>query len=295
MLVYALFGGVPAYWMIFDPKQNISANIRRLLTHSLMRGEPRLLLHDFISSPNNYIGVLQAIANGAHTQKEMVAFTGLQQGHVSQYLSILVDASIVEKRLPVTASPNSRQARYHIRDPYLRFYYRFISNHQSQLDLGVEAQTVAEIEQHLVDFIGQHTWEEICREWVLRASAEGQLPFLVDQVGSVWQHHAYQIDVVGINTREKTLLLGECKWLGTPAGRGTLSALLEKTAQAVPNNGKWQVMLMGFSRQGWTQPAIALAEEIASQAVGGENWQIVAVQLVDLVKIDHDFIRWVAA
>lgn len=295
VLVYALFGGVPAYWMIFDPKQNISANIRRLLTHSLMRGEPRLLLHDFISSPNNYIGVLQAIANGAHTQKEMVAFTGLQQGHVSQYLSILVDASIVEKRLPVTASPNSRQARYHIRDPYLRFYYRFISNHQSQLDLGVEAQTVAEIEQHLVGFIGRHTWEEICREWVLRASAEGQLPFLVDQVGSVWQHHAYQIDVVGINTREKTLLLGECKWLGTPAGRGTLSALLEKTAQAIPDNGKWQVMLMGFSRQGWTQPAIALAEEIASQAVGGENWQIVAVQLVDLVKIDHDFIRWVAA
>ncbi|MCP4420682.1 MAG: helix-turn-helix transcriptional regulator, partial [Chloroflexi bacterium] len=102
------------------------------------------------SRPNNYIGILQAIANGEHTQKEMVAYTGLQQGHISQYLSILLDARIVVKRAPVTASPRSRQARYHIGDPYLRFYYRFISNHQSQLDLGVGAQTIAEIKRHLV-------------------------------------------------------------------------------------------------------------------------------------------------
>jgi len=292
VVVYALFGGVPAYWMIFDPEQNISSNIRRLLTHSLMRGEPRLLLHDFISSPNNYIGVLQAIANGAHTQKEMVAFTGLQQGHISQYLSILVDARVVEKRIPVTASPRSRQARYNIGDPYLRFYYRFISNHQSQLDLGVEEQTIAEIKRHLVDFIGQHTWEELCREWVLRASAEGQLPFMVDQVGSVWKHKKYQIDVVGINTREKTLLLGECKWLQTTAGRSTLSALLEKVAQAVPTNGKWQVLLMGFSRQGWTSPAETFAEDVVSRPAKGDNWQIVDIKLLDLSQIDNDFTRW---
>lgn len=292
VVVYALFGGVPAYWQIFDPKQNITDNIRRLLTHNLMRGEPRLLLHDFISSPNNYIGILQAIANGAHIQKEIIAYTGLQQGHVSQYLSILVDARIVEKRIPVTASPKSRQARYHIGDPYLRFYYRFISNHQSQLNLGVKEQTIAEIRRHLVDFIGKHTWEEICWEWVLRASVAGKLPFLVDQVGSIWKYQQYQIDITGINTRERTLLLGECKWLQAPAGRGTLSALLNKTSQVVPANGRWKVMLMGFSRQGWTQPAINLAEEIASQAIEGDNWQIVATQLVDLSRVDSDFIRW---
>jgi AAA+ ATPase superfamily predicted ATPase len=292
MVVYALFGGVPAYWLIFDPEQSISANIRRLLTHSLMRGEPRLLLHDFISSPNNYIGLLQAIANGAHTQKEMIAYTGLHQGHVSQYLSILIDADVVEKWIPVTASPRSRQARYHIGDPYLRFYYRFISNHQSQLDLGVDAQTIAEIKRHLVDFIGKHTWEEICREWVLRTSAEGQLPFLVDQVGSLWRHKKYQIDVAGINTREKTLLLGECKWMQTAAGRGTLSALLEKTALAVPTHGKWQVMLMGFSRRGWTQPAKDFAEEIVNQSAEDANWQIITTQLTDLGQIDKDFVRW---
>jgi hypothetical protein len=121
------------------------------------------------------------------------------------------------------------------------------------------------------------------------------LPFLVDQVGSVWKYQQYQIDVAGINTREKTLLLGECKWLQAPAGRSILSSLLEKTAQAVPSNGKWRVMLMGFSRQGWTQPAIDLAEEMASQSVEGDNWQIVDVQLVDLPKIDADFTRWADA
>jgi AAA+ ATPase superfamily predicted ATPase len=295
VVVYALFGGVPAYWKIFDPRQNITANIHRLLTHSLMRVEPRLLLHDFINNPNNYVGVLQAIANGAHTQKDMMGFTGLQQGHISQYLSILIDARIVEKRIPVTASPNSRQARYYIGDPYLRFYYRFISNYLSQLNLGVREQTIAEIKRHLVDFIGQYTWEEICREWLLRASAEGKLPFIIDQVGSLWKHQQYQIDIVGINTREKTLVLGECKWLRSAAGRSVLTALVDKIDQAIPVQGKWQVMLMGFSRKGWTQAAIDYSEEIALQNIKGNNWLVTAVQLVDLSEIDNDFIRWASS
>jgi hypothetical protein len=81
----------------------------------------------------------------------------------------------------------------------------------------------------------------------------------------------------------------------SPTGRGTLSTLLEKTAQAVPSNVKWQVMLMGFSRQGRTQLAIDLAGEITSQVVEGDHWQIVDVQLVDLAKIDNEFIRWAAS
>lgn len=44
--IYAIFGGVPAYWERLNPQQSISENIRReLLTpNNLMQAEPRLLL-----------------------------------------------------------------------------------------------------------------------------------------------------------------------------------------------------------------------------------------------------------
>ena len=56
-----------------------------------------------------------------------------------------------------------------------------------------------EIKRHLRDLIGANTWEELCREWLLRASANRSVAMLVDQVGSVWTRTA-QVDVVGINS-----------------------------------------------------------------------------------------------
>jgi uncharacterized protein len=48
--IYAIFGGIPAYWERINPQQSISDNIRRqLLTpNNLMQAEPRLLLQDFV-------------------------------------------------------------------------------------------------------------------------------------------------------------------------------------------------------------------------------------------------------
>ena len=169
--IYAIWGGIPAYWERLDPAATLSDNIRHelLTANNLMQAEPRLLLQDFVNEPHNYVGILRAIANDARTQGEIAAFSGLAQGHVSQYLSILQDAGFVERRVPVTQGERARLGRYHIVDPYLRFYYRFLASRQSQLALGIQEQSLAEIKRHLRDFIGANTWEELCREWLLRA------------------------------------------------------------------------------------------------------------------------------
>ena len=291
--IYAIWGGIPAYWERLNATQSISDNIRReLLTpNNLMQAEPRLLLQDFLSEPHNYVGVLRAIANNARTQKEIATFTGLAQGHISQYLSILQDAGFVERRVPVTQSERSRQGRYHIIDPYLRFYYRFLINRQAQLALGIQDQALEEIKRHLRDFIGAYTWEELCREWVLRASAKGELPVSVDQVGSVWTQTA-QVDVVGINAMEKTLVLGECKWGPQLIGRNVLVDLVNKSAEIVPKQGQWRILYVGFARAGWSEPAHQYAQELKRTQPAGSNWRCVDMQLVDLKQVDTDLVRW---
>jgi uncharacterized protein len=293
--IYAIWGGIPAYWERLDGAATLSDNIRQelLTANNLMQVEPRLLLQDFVNEPHNYVGILRAIANNARTQNEIASFSGLAQGHVSQYLSILQTAGFVERRVPVTQGERSRLGRYHIVDPYLRFYYRFLASRQSQLALGVQEQALAEIKRHLRDFIGANTWEELCREWILRASAQQAVPVLVDQVGSAWTRAA-QVDVVGVNTMEKTLVLGECKWGPEPSSRSVLTELVEKTAEIVPSQGRWQVYYLGFARAGWTAAAHAFAQEVANAPQAGANWRVLGMRLLDLAQVDHDLGTWVS-
>jgi AAA+ ATPase superfamily predicted ATPase len=292
--LYAVFGGVPAYWERVDPAKTISQNIKlHLLTsNNLLQSEPRLLLQDFISDPHNYIAVLGAIANGAHATKEIAEVSGLQNVHVPKYLGVLIETGFVERRVPITDAGPSRAGRYHITDPYLRFYFRFLADRQDQLALGAQDIALAEITRHMIDFIGKYTWEELCREWVLRAGALGALPMMPDEVGSAWNSKA-QVDVVGINTMEKTLILGECKWTLLENERKVMAELVEeKAAKIIPAKGKWKVYFLGFSRRGWTSGALAYQEEITRQPVQGENWVSTGMRLVTLDELDNDLAQW---
>jgi AAA+ ATPase superfamily predicted ATPase len=291
--LYSIFGGIPAYWEQVDQKLTVSENIKkRLLTpNNFMQDEPRLLLHDFVREPNNYIAILQAISQNARAQNEIARRTGLPQGHVSKYLSVLHEAGFVERRTPVTAEAASRLGRYHVTDPYLRFYYRFLAPRQEQLALGAQARALDEIKRHLLDFIGTHTWEEICREWLLRAGDRGVLPFSPDQVGASWTKDA-QADVVGINRMEKTLLLGECKWAPQAAGRAVLVDLMAKSPAFVPKEGVWRVYFLGFARGGWTEAAHAQAKEVFKDPPKRENWEAAGMTLLDLEQVDRDLAGW---
>jgi len=294
--IYAIFGGVPAYWERINPRKSISQNIKdNLLTpNNLLQAEPKLLLQDFVSDPHNYISILSAIAKGAHVVKEIVSSTGLASGHVSKYMSVLKDSGFVERRIPLTVKKNSRAGRYHITDPYLRFYFRFLENRQEQLALGIQDQALAEISKHLIDFIGTYTWEEICREWTIRAGAKGELPYLPDQVGSTWNAKA-QVDVVGFNSMEKTLILGECKWTRSQTKPRVLKELIEKkTNNIIPEEGNWQIFFTGFSRSGWTSSALVYENQIMEELPSDSNWDASGIRLVDLAQLDQDLQKWTA-
>jgi len=291
--VYALLGGIPAYWELFNPEKSLDANIRKVFLGgtNLLQDEPRLLLQDFVTVLHNYVAILRAMAHGYRTPKEIGVYAGIPDKNVPAYLSNLINTGFVERRTPVAAPESSRAGRHTITDPFLRFYFRFLANRQAQLALGVQDQALAEIKKHLVDFIGTHTWEELCREWLLRASTRNRLPFLPDQVGSAWTRQA-QVDVVGINSMEKTIILGECKWGRHPIGSEVLEELIEKTGGFVPKEGKWTVYYFGFARMGWTEGARRAARNASNSSIPGKNWHPAGMELLDLKQIDEDLQAW---
>ena len=158
--------------------------------------------------------------------------------------------------------------------------------------MGEIDQTLEELQKHMVDFIGTHTWEEICREWTIRASNRGILPLYPDQVESDWGKD-YQVDVVGINTMKKHLILGECKWIREGGKANILHELVEKKAsKVVPSSGNWLVFFLGFSREGWNENAVEYARNIAQVRPAETNWQIQGMRLLSLDDVDTDLQGW---
>jgi AAA+ ATPase superfamily predicted ATPase len=291
--VYAMLGGVPAYWERFSPQQTISNNIRNeFLSYSAaMHDEPRLLLADFLREPHNYVSIFRAIAYGARTPKEISGLSGLDEKQIPQYLNVLSNTGFIARRVPVTQEPGSRLGRHFITDPFLRFYYRFLARRQSQLALGVADQALEEIKRHLLDFIGTYTWEELCQEWLLRATGQNRLPFLPDQVGSAWTKNA-QVDVVGINRMEKTLILGECKWSPRSMNWEVMEELIQKTDHFVPSTGTWKVYYLGFARGGWDEAVYLKTKQISKMNVCGKNWTSVGAAVMNLEQVDQDLSNW---
>jgi AAA+ ATPase superfamily predicted ATPase len=293
VITYAILGGIPAYWERVDDTMPVIENVRtQLLTpNTLMQEEPRLLLQDFITDQHNYVGIMRAITHGSRTQNAISNRTGLPQGHISKYLSVLRDTGFVERQVPVTEGERSRRGRYFVTDPYLRFYYRFMAAQQAQMALGVQQQTLQKIEESLPEFIEENTWRELCREWLLKASAHRELPAEVEKVGGEWKR-SQTVDVVGIDKTTQSVVLGSALWRSTAADPGIVRDLIARTPDTLPKKGSWSVYYVGFSAGGWTEDAPDLIQKMINRNGSGKNWRATGFKLLDLVQVDADLCRW---
>ncbi len=281
---YAVVGGVPAYLEWLDPARSLSDNIREVMLApgSMFVAEPAFLLYDEVREPATHLAILKAIGAGAHTLDEISNAALIGKAHLSAYLARLNTLYLVERRLPATVPPakrrQARTGRYHLTDPYFRFYFRFIAPHYSELPYRAEP-ILTHVREELRAFVGATGFEDLCREWVAQQSRAGTLPFEAEIVGSHWSR-GVQVDVVAVNWRERALLLGECKWGADAVGREVIRELVDtktpKVLQTLPEGGQgWRVYYVFFARAGFTDAARAEAEAHGAT-------------LVDLARLDKD-------
>jgi len=276
---YAVLGGIPAYLERFSPAQRLSDNIRQnlFLRTGMFRSEPDILISDLVRETRIYESILRSIANDARTPAEISTQTGIAVPNLPTYLKRLGELRLIERRLPATIPLNERRSttrsRYHVRDPYLRFYFRFIEPNQEMIELGLLDSLWERISEQFRAFIGATTFEDLCREWVVAQARNRSLPFVPEVVGSHWDKQS-QIDVVAINWRDKQILLGECKWGHEAVSRSVLHELLAKTEKVIPGDD-WQVHYVLFARAGFTD---------ATQQAALETNTL----LIDLPRLDAD-------
>jgi AAA+ ATPase superfamily predicted ATPase len=264
----------------FDDRLSLAQNVRERLfsVSSIFKNEALFLLQDEVREVTNYLGVIRAIGEGAHTLDAITKVSGLAKNHVSTYLVRLQALTFVQREVPVTVRPGKRttSGRYVLADAYLRFYFRFIAPNQALLEQGLLNRVWERIAEELRAFVGMTAFEEICRTWTLQQAAAGRLPFLPDAVGRHWAADC-EVDVAAINWRRRQILLGECKWGTNRVGRSVIRTLIEeKTPRVLAKlEGDWQTHYVFFARAGFTEAA----QQETTQA---------GARTVDLAQLDQD-------
>lgn len=267
---YALLGGVPQYLSWFDADASLSDNIRQAILSpvSVALSEIELLLADEVRDIRTYLTVLNAIGEGAHALKEIANATITAPTNLTKYLGVLQELRLVERRIPATVPPalqaRSKQGRYHLTDPFHRFYFRFLRPNQAEIAYQPD-QVLSQIQAGLRAFVGATAWEELARTWVFQQGLRGALPLSPEVIGSHWGR-SVQADVIAINWPAKQILIGECTWGADPVNRQTLRQLVEqtvpKTLATLPQGDEgWRVIPALFARAGATPDAAALLRE----------------------------------
>ena len=175
---------------------------------SYLYNEAELLLNYEFRQPGNYLILLKAIASGNTTIGEICNTTGLDKGMVSKYLYTLLTLNILKDELPVTSPPGARGKHYRIIDPYLLFWFRFIYPYRNDLEFYRIDEVLSRIMQSFDHHCGQ-CYEYLIQDLILEKKI---LPHLHLQSIGRWWFLEDEIDIVGIDDEEKSILFCEVKW-----------------------------------------------------------------------------------
>lgn len=268
---FAVLGGIPAYLQQFDDRRSIFDNIERniLDRNSFLYLEPQFLLREELRDPRNYYAILQAIAHGRTKPNQIAQSIGETGSLVSRYLVVLQELHLVERRVPITEKrpDKSRRGTYRLRDPFLRFWFRFVAPNIHLLDVGNTDSVLKSVRSELPNYVGP-VFEDICRDWVREQAAIGELPFTPERIGAWWAKDQ-EVDVVAY--RKGMALIGECKWIATQIGLNIFEELKQKAGTLARDTGWKQFHLVLFSRSGFTPELMKVARQGEVMLVGPEE------------------------
>jgi hypothetical protein len=232
--VYFICGGIPFYLRFFTEYDSIRVNIEKNLLNEFaaLYREPDFLLREELRELEKYYGILISLSSGSLTSRAIARHTGIGERHIYYYLQHLVELGYVSRRYPITGNPPvTRNVRYILEDPLLRFWFRFVYPNAGFISqMGME-RSYSELVQSQLDGYFGSCFERVCRE---------ALPILymkegvnaAYEIGEYWDKKV-QIDVVGYRQDER-IDLGECKW-GQVRSLPSLQKELEEKLRNYPN------------------------------------------------------------
>lgn len=138
LMLYAITGGVAKYvaQLMDDGCKTWEDMIRDVCRPSsiFLEEGTELLVGEFGRKFQIYYSILQLIASGMTSQSEI---DSVIEKNTGRYLDTLENEySLIKKRRPMWAKPNSQGVKFYIDDCFLMFWFRFVESNRSYVELG---------------------------------------------------------------------------------------------------------------------------------------------------------------
>ena len=228
---YALWGGVPRYWVLREKSGDKDKALREnvLSSQGILYEEPQRLFNDDVNDIVKVSTIMSMIGKGATRLKEIAARCEEPATNLSRPIAKLIDLGYIERDIPFGESMKStKRSLYRIADPFLSFHFRFVAPMRSFIELERYAPVDAILNDQLSSHIGGW-WEKICRDAVTGNMIDGVIygearrwwgSILIDG-----KPQDIELDVVAESIDKKNVLIGECKWTVSENARQMTSRL----------------------------------------------------------------------
>jgi AAA+ ATPase superfamily predicted ATPase len=201
--------------------------------------------------------VLAAIGHGERTFTLIARAAGdLNPGSLKRALDLLIERRIVAADLPLSTRP-SRETRYRVADPHLRFWLWFLGPAMPMIERGRGDRVLETIRTGWTTWRGRAI-EPAIREALLRLDP-GVLPEGTNAIGGYWTRtNDPEIDLVGADREpiaKKLTVVGSIKWLEhKPFDAKDLSRLIVHRSQ-LPGADE-ETPLLAVARSGCTATGV---------------------------------------
>jgi AAA+ ATPase superfamily predicted ATPase len=252
---YLAIGGFPRLAQIWHRGEDVWKFLRRELQNPesplIVLGE-RSLGAEFPAELKAR-GALEAIGAGERVFTSILQRAKMSNKTLETTLAMLIAKRVIDKTLPYSAQPRPKLSRYHVADPYLRFWLRFIRASIPALERGRGDLVYRHIRESWTSFAGRAI-EPLVRgaiQTVLPDERFGGAQF----VGSFWNRDgSVEVDLVGGRDHagsEQIDFVGSIKWRDRAEfDRGDLSRLIQHRA-LIPGASDG-TLLVGVSGSGFS-------------------------------------------
>lgn len=236
---YLVTGGVAKYveLLIQERAFTLDEILNVILdNNSLFLDEGRnVLIEEFGKEYGNYFSILSLIASSKTSRVEIESIMEMQVGGFLDRLEN--EFGIISKVRPIFAKPNSRSVKYQIKDNFLNFWFRFIYKYRSAVEIG----NLAFIEKIIQRDYTTYSGRILEKYFIEKMIEEGDFSV----IGTYWEKgNRNEIDIVGVNELDKTVVFGEVKRNKKNISIPTLEKKTEKLQARFSN---FHINYIGFS------------------------------------------------
>ena len=239
LMLYAVTGGVAKYVaQLMDEGCRTADDIVRAVckpSSIFIEEGTELLVGEFGRKYQIYYSILQLIAGGMTTQSQI---DSIIEKNTGRYLDTLEsEYSLIQKRRPMWAKPNSQGVKYYIDDCFLMFWFRFIESNRSFIELGKYDLLEEVIRQEYPQYSGM-VLEKYFRQLYGERDRVTEVSYWWDASGE------NEIDLIAIERLDKRATVAEVK---RNARKYNPEALERKYACVKKNFRGYEVTLRGLS------------------------------------------------